>query len=312
MPDETRTFDLVVLGGGPGGYVCAIRAAQLGLKTAVIEKRPTLGELTDGLNFLMKKNKIQVFAGAGRIVKAQTGSIEMSVTGQDGAVTSVSARKLVIATGSLPIAVPGIQVDEKRIITSDKAIALDKVPERMIVIGAGVIGLELGSVWKRLGSKVTFIEMLPAILPGLDAQVRETARRSLEKQGLEFLFESKVTKATAGPKGVEVEIEKNGEKKVLVSDVLLVAVGRRPYADDSGAAEAGIRFTQRGRIEVNPQTLETSIPGIYAIGDVIDGPMLAHKAEEEGVMVAELIAGGHGHVNYNAIPFVVYTWPEVA
>jgi len=357
-------FDLIIIGGGPGGYVCAIRAAQLGMKTAIIEKRSTLGgtcvnvgcipskalldssekyhqaahsfkdhgieissvklnlarmmerktqivkELTDGLNFLMNKNKITVLEGAGRLTKAETGSIEIQVTGK-GAGT-YRAKSCVIATGSDVIALPDVPVDGKNIIISDQAIALEKVPENLVIIGAGVIGLELGSFWSRLGSKVTFIEALPDILMGFDRQMRELARRVLEKQGLSFLFDHKVLSAkSTGSKAVVVVENKAGEKKEIQADTLLVAVGRKPYVDGLGAKELGIQFTVRGRIQVD-RYLQTNIPGIYAIGDVIEGPMLAHKAQEEGVMIAELLAGKPGHVNHDTIPFIVYTWPEIA
>lgn len=360
-------FDLVIIGGGPGGYVCAIRAAQLGLKTALVEKRSTIGgtcvnvgcipskalldssehyhrtlhelkdhgisvgdvkldlaalmarkdrvvkELTDGLNFLMKKNKITVFNGFGRFKKAGPEQIEVEVKGDKGAETVV-AKKCVIATGSEIINLPGIAVDGKSVITSDHAIALDRVPEHLVIIGAGVIGLELGSVWKRLGAKVTIVELLPGILGGgLDKQMSDLALRIFKKQGLEFLFQHKVTTATQKKGQLEIIAEgPKGEKKTLQGDKLFVCVGRRPFADGLGAEEIGVKFTNRGRIEVKPETLETSVPGVYALGDVIDGPMLAHKAEEEGVMIAENLAGKYGHVNYDAVPFVVYTWPEVA
>lgn len=360
----SEIFDLAILGGGPGGYVCAIRAAQLGLKTAVIEKRSTLGgtcvnvgcipskalldssehyeratkhfkdhgiivkgveldikammgrkekvvkELTDGLNYLMNKNKITVFQGAGRFKSGSAGKIEIAV--EDSKKSIVTAKKAVIATGSEIIQIPNVPIDGKRIITSDHAIALDQVPGHLVVLGGGVIGLELGSVWRRLGSQVTVVELLPGILPGLDGQIREATRRVLEKQGVQFMFESKVVEAKASGKGVSITVETKEGKKNIDADVLLVAVGRRPYADNSGAKEIGVNFNSRGRIDVNPKTLETSVPGIFAIGDVIEGPMLAHKAEEEGVFVAENLAGKHGHINYNTIPGVVYTWPEVA
>lgn len=360
-----QQFDYTVIGGGPGGYVSAIRAAQLGFKVAVIEKRPTLGgtcvnvgcipskalldssekfhaashefadhginlgsvkidvkkmmerkenvvkELTDGLNFLMKKNKITVIRGTGALQKASTEKIEIQVSGETE--DTIETKYCIIATGSVPIAIPGMEIDEKQIITSDKAIALEKVPESMTIIGGGVIGLEMGSVWNRLGTRVTVIEMLPDILMSLDGQMRQMARRTLQKQGLEFLFEHKVTSAKAGKKGVDITVQdKNGQEKSLNSEVLLVSVGRKPFTEGLGADRVGVKINDRGRIEVDPHTLQTSVPNIYAIGDVIEGPMLAHKAEEEGVMVAENLAGKSGHVNYNTVPWIVYTWPEIA
>ncbi len=360
-----QQFDYTVIGGGPGGYVSAIRAAQLGFKVAVIEKRPTLGgtcvnvgcipskalldssekyhaashefadhginvgsvkidvkkmmerkvsvvkELTDGLDFLMKKNKITVFRGTGTMQKASQEKIEIKVSGEKE--ETLESKYCIIATGSAPIAIPGMEIDEKQIITSDTAIALEKVPESMTIIGGGVIGLELGSVWNRLGTKVTIVEMLPDILMTLDGQMRSVARRTLQKQGLDFLFEHKVTEAKAGKKGVDIKVQdKNGEEKKINSEILLVSVGRKPYTDSLGAENVGVKINDRGRVEVDPHTLQTSVPNIYAIGDVIEGPMLAHKAEEEGVMVAENLAGKSGHVNYDTVPWVVYTWPEIA
>ncbi|MEQ8352582.1 MAG: dihydrolipoyl dehydrogenase [Leptospiraceae bacterium] len=360
-----QQFDYTVIGGGPGGYVSAIRAAQLGFKVAVIEKSPTLGgtcvnvgcipskalldssekfhaashefadhginvgsvkidvkkmmerkvsvvkELTDGLDFLMKKNKITVFRGTGTMQKASTEKVEIKVSGESE--ETLESKYCIIATGSAPIAIPGMEIDEKQIITSDTAIALEKVPESMTIIGGGVIGLELGSVWNRLGTKVTIVEMLPDILMTLDGQMRSVARRTLQKQGLEFLFEHKVTEAKAGKKGVDIKVQdKNGEEKKINSEILLVSVGRKPFTDGLGAENVGVKINDRGRVEVDPHTLQTSVPNIYAIGDVIEGPMLAHKAEEEGVMVAENLAGKSGHVNYDTVPWVVYTWPEIA
>ncbi|MBE7440561.1 MAG: dihydrolipoyl dehydrogenase [Spirochaetales bacterium] len=356
----SEVLDLAIIGAGPGGYVCAIRAAQLGLKTALIEKGPTLGgtcvnvgcipskalldssekyylareglgahgikatgveldlaalmarkekivkELTDGLNFLMNKNKVQVVRGHGRLTGAKSPFV-IDVDGQ-----TIAARNCVIASGSSVIELPFLPVDGKRVITSDQAIALTAVPEHLVVIGGGVIGLELGSVWKRLGAKVTIIEVLPDILMMIDKQSRELSRRILSKQGLEFLLEHKVTAAEQAGSLLKVTIEnREGKKEVLSCSHLLVAAGRKPCTENLGLKEAGIALTDRGRISVDKK-LQTTVPGIYAIGDVIDGPMLAHKAEEEGVMVAEIIAGKHGHVNYNAIPGVVYTWPEIA
>lgn len=360
-----QNFDLAVIGGGPGGYVCAIRAAQLGFKAAVIETRPTLGgtcvnvgcipskalldssekfhkakhdfkdhgiqtgtikmdvgammarkdrivkELTDGLNYLMTKNKITVFRGKGSLASTDASGTVIDIQGTEAA--QIKSRYTVIATGSEIIRIPGLEPDAETIITSDHAIALKDVPEHLVVIGGGVIGLELGSVWNRLGSKVTIVELLPDILMSMDKPMREMARRTLQKQGIEFLLEHKVTGAEKKKKTVTVNLETNaGEKKTLEADKLLVAVGRRPFTEGLGADKVGVKLTERGRIQVNPHTLETSVPGIYAIGDVIDGAMLAHRAEEEGVMIAERLAGIPGHVNYNALPYIVYTWPEIA
>ncbi len=360
-------FDLAIIGGGPGGYVCAIRASQLGLKAAIIEMRPTMGgtcvnvgcipskalldssekfskavhdfkdhgiqtgtvkidvaqmmarkdrvvkELTDGLNYLMTKNKITVFRGKGSFVKTDANGTTLACTAQDGSKTELTARNVVIASGSEIIRIPGFEPDGETVITSDHAIALKEVPKHLIVIGGGVIGLELGSVWMRLGAKVTVVELLPDILMGMDKQMRELARRTLQKQGMEFLLEHKVVSAEKKKGGVTVQLETTaGEKKSLEGDRLLVAVGRRPYTDGLNTDAVGVKINARGRVEVNPHTLATSAPGIYAIGDVIEGAMLAHKAEEEGVMVAEIIAGKKGHVNYKALPYIVYTWPEFA
>ena len=358
-------FDLVIIGGGPGGYVCGIRAAQLGLKTAIIEKRPTMGgtcvnvgcipskalldsshkyhdaqhglqdhgidvgkvkldlkklmsrkvnvvkELTDGLDFLMKKNKITVLRGHGRFVGKDSNGIDLEVEGEKK--EKVRAKNVVIATGSAIIELPNMKPDGKHIITSDEAIALDQVPDHLIIIGAGVIGLELGSVWHRLGARVTIVELLPGILMSMDRQMREQAQRILTKQGLEFRFEHKVTEAKVKGKEVVVTLEgKDQKKSELKGDRLLVAVGRRPYTDDLGLDKVGVKLNQRGRVEVDPHSLATGVPGIYAIGDVIEGAMLAHRAEDEGVMVAENLAGKKGHVNYEAVPWIVYTWPEIA
>ena len=365
----SNQHDLVVIGGGPGGYVCAIRAAQLGQNVAIIEKRTTLGgtcvnvgcipskalldsshkyhetkegleahgiqvkdvkidvkkmmerkttvvkELTDGLNFLMKKNKITVYNGHGSFVSAAPGKIELKVEGADGkqTETSIMAKNVIIATGSDIIRLPHIEIDGDVMISSDDAIALEKVPEHMVIIGGGVIGLELGSVWKRLGAKVTVVELLPGILMSMDKQMRDLATRSLGKQGIEFLFEHKVTKAEKKGKKAAVTFEdKNGKSSTIEADKLLVAIGRKPYTDKLNLDAVGVKLNARGRVEVDPHTLATGVAGIYAIGDVIEGPMLAHRAEEEGVKIAEILAGKPGHVNYDAVPWIVYTWPEIA
>lgn len=355
MPDS---FDLIVIGSGPGGYVCAIRAAQLGLKTACVEKRATLGgtclnigcipskallqsseefektkhALTDhgivvdgvkldlarmkarmgevvtantkGVEFLFRKNKVTWLKGAGRITSA--GTVEV-----DG--TSYQAKAIVIATGSESVPLPGVQVDEHRIVSSTGALELDRVPEHLVVIGGGYIGLELGSVWHRLGAEVTVVEFLDRIVPGMDGEVGQAFLRILQKQGLKFRLGTKVTGATATNEDVSLTVEsvKGGAPETLKADVVLVSIGRRPYTSGLGLEELGVELDDRKRVKVDAH-YATNVPGIYAIGDVIAGPMLAHKAEEEGVAVAESLAGQAGHVNYNAIPGVVYTWPEVA
>jgi dihydrolipoamide dehydrogenase len=356
------SYDLVVIGTGPGGYVCAIRAAQLGMKVAVVEKRATHGgtclnvgcipskallhaseayaeaahafagmgikvkpELdlsamlafkdagvkgnVDGVAFLLKKNKIDHFHGRGRIL----GPGKVEVTFINGEKQVVEAKSIVIATGSEVAALPGITIDEETVISSTGALSLKKVPKRLVVIGGGYIGLELGSVWSRLGSQVTVVEMLPRLAPGLDAEVAKALQRVLEKQGLAFKLGTKVVKADAKGKSVKLDLEpaEGGKSVTLECDVVLVAVGRIPNTKGLGLTEAGIKTDKRGRIDVNGH-FQTSMPGIYAIGDVIKGPMLAHKAEEEGVAVAEILAGQAGHVNYDVIPSVIYTAPEVA
>jgi len=357
-------FDLVVIGSGPGGYVGAIRAAQLGLKVAVVEKWPTLGgtclnigcipskallhasELFEeaahgfkglgidipqpvlnlpqmmnhkadvvasnvgGVDYLFKKNKITVFRGTGSIPAAG----KVVVTPQSGPQTEIAATNIVIATGSVSANLPGINIDEKTVVTSTGALTLDKVPGRLLVIGAGVIGLELGSVWSRLGAKVTVVEYLDRILPGMDSEVSRQFQRMLQKQNIEFKLSSKVAgidKQEDGSLKVRVEPAKGGDTEVLDYDVALVAVGRKPFTEGLGLEAAGVALDERGRVRVDAH-FKTTVDGIYAIGDVIAGPMLAHKAEDEGIAVAEILAGQAGHVNYGAIPSVVYTNPEVA
>jgi dihydrolipoamide dehydrogenase len=355
-------FDLVVIGSGPGGYVAAIRAAQLGLKTACIEKYPTLGgtclnvgcipskalldssehfdytshglaahgvrvegvsldlatmqarkarvvqDLVRGVAGLFRRHGIEHITGTGRMVSAG----EVEVTG-DGAARRVGAQRILIATGSKAVALPGVPYDGRRIVHSTDALTLSEVPARLLVVGAGAIGLELGSVWRRLGSQVTVLEYLDRIVPGSDAGSARLLQRSLERQGMKFRFG--VSARAARVEGSEVQVEvapvAGGEAGTETADVLLVAVGRRPYSDGLGARELGVRFDARGRIEVDAH-FQTSLPGVFAIGDVIAGPMLAHKAEEEGVACVERMAGVAGHVNYAAIPNVVYTWPEFA
>ncbi len=356
-------YDLIVIGTGPGGYVCAIKAAQLGLSVAVVEKRATHGGTclnigcipskallhaseafehaghglaglgvkvgkpkldlkamhghkddvvktnVDGVGFLFKKNKIDAFHGTGRI--AGPGKVE--VTGEDGAVQTLEAKSIVIATGSDSAPLPGVAIDEKTVVTSTGALDLAKVPGKLLVVGAGVIGLELGSVWRRLGAEVMVVEFLDRILPGTDNDIAKQFQRMLGKQGISFRLGSKVTgveKAKAGLK-VSVEPAKGGEAEVLDADVVLVSIGRIPFTDGLGLDEAGILRDEHGQVTVDAH-YRTSVNGIYAIGDVIAGPMLAHKAEDEGVAVAEILAGQAGHVNYGVIPNVVYTEPEIA
>ncbi|GBQ35927.1 dihydrolipoyl dehydrogenase [Komagataeibacter saccharivorans] len=356
-PVETD-YDVIVIGAGPGGYVCAIRAAQLGFKVACVEKRATLGgtclnvgcipskallqqsenfhaakdEYADmgiiidsvkldlakmmarkqsvveanvkGVEFLFKKNKVTWLKGTGKV----EGTGRITVDGKP-----VTAKHIVIASGSDSAGLPGVEVDEKQIVTSTGALELSAVPRKLVVIGGGVIGLELGSVWHRLGADVTVIEYLDRLVPGTDNEVAKTFQRILTKQGLKMKLGHKVTRAEKNAKGVTLTVEpaKGGAAETLEADVVLLAIGRTAASKGFGLEEAGIELDKRGRI-VTDAHYATSVPGIYAIGDVIAGPMLAHKAEEEGVAVAELLAGQAGHVNYGAIPAVVYTWPEVA
>ncbi len=355
-------YDLIVIGSGPGGYVCAVRAAQLGMKVAVIEKRPTHGGTclnvgcipskallhaseaydeahhafaamgievsakldlakmqafkrdgvkgnTDGVAHLFKKNKIDSFHGTGRI----TGPGKAGVTFMNGETATLEAKSIVIATGSDVARLPGIAIDEKRVVSSTGALELSEVPAKLLVIGAGVIGLELGSVWRRLGADVVCVEYLDRILPGMDAEVARSFQRILEKQGISFSLGSKVTGIETLPAGIIATVEpaQGGKAERIAADVVLVAVGRVPYTEGLGLAEAGIAMDAKKRILVDGH-FHTSVAGIYAIGDVIAGPMLAHKAEDEGVAVAEIIAGQAGHVNYDVIPNVIYTHPEVA
>jgi dihydrolipoamide dehydrogenase len=356
------SYDLVVIGSGPGGYVCAIRAAQLGLKTAIVEKRQTFGgtclnigcipskallyasevyeEVAHGLGalgvvvgkpkldlpammkhkdetvganvqgvaFLLKKNKVDTFFGAGSIPAA--GKVE--VTAEDGAKQVIETKNIVIATGSEVTPLPGVTIDEKIVVSSTGALELAKVPARLIVVGAGVIGLELGSVWRRLGADVTVVEYLDRILPGMDDETVKQFHRLLEKQGFKFLLGSKVTKVETAKNAAKVTVEPaaGGEAQTLDADVVLVAIGRRPYTQGLGLEALGVAL-ERGQIVIDAR-FASSLPGVYAIGDAVRGPMLAHKAEDEGVAVAEILAGQHGHVNYDVIPGVVYTNPEIA
>lgn len=359
------SYDVVVIGAGPGGYVCAIKAAQLGLKTALVEKRDTYGgtcvnigcipskallhatemlleaehsfdalgieiskpkvnlkkmmehktqtvdQNTKGLVFLMKKNKIDTFQGTGQVL----GQGKLSVTGEDGKSQEIETKNIVIATGSDVAGIPGVDVDfdEKVIVSSTGALAFDKVPDHLVVVGGGVIGLELGSVWARLGAKVTVVEYLDTILGGMDGEVAKQFQRLLAKQGMEFKLGAKVTGVAKSKKGASVTFEpvKGGDAETIDADAVLVATGRKPFTDGLALEKAGVVLDERGRIQTDNH-FQTSVPGVYAIGDVIAGPMLAHKAEDEGVAVAEIIAGQAGHVNYDVIPGVVYTSPEVA
>ncbi len=357
------SYDLIVIGTGPGGYVCAIRAAQLGLKTAVVEKKSFGGtclnigcipskallhasELYEeaghsfakmgigvsapkldlktmltfkqdavdgnvkGVEFLFKKNKIDSYIGAGRI--AAPGKVE--VTGADGKTQTLDTKSVVIATGSDVARLKGIEIDEKRIVSSTGALSLAKVPDHLLVIGAGVIGLELGSVWRRLGAKVTVVEFMDGALPGMDGEVRKQAQRLFEKQGMTFKLSSKVTAVDASGKKLKATVEPakgDGKAETIEADIVLVSTGRVPYTDGLGLKELGVKMDERGRV-VTDHYYATSVPGIWAIGDVITGPMLAHKAEDEGVAVAEILVGQAGHVNYDVIPAVVYTMPEIA
>ncbi|HEY6861766.1 MAG TPA: dihydrolipoyl dehydrogenase [Pseudolabrys sp.] len=356
-------YDLIVIGTGPGGYVCAVRAAQLGLKTAAVEKRVTHGgtclnvgcipskallhasELFEeaghtfskmgigvsapkldlkammtfkdqgvdsnvkGVDFLFKKNKVDSFHGAGRI--AAPGKVE--VKGADGKTQTLEAKSIVIATGSDVARLKGIEIDEKCIVSSTGALSLPEVPKHLLVVGAGVIGLELGSVWRRLGAQVTVVEFLDGVLPGMDGEVRRQAQRALEKQGMTFKLSSKVTGVDSSGKRLKATIEpaKGGIAEAVEADVVLVAIGRVPYTEGLGLQEIGVKLDERGRVVVD-HYYATNVPGIWAIGDVIAGPMLAHKAEDEGVALAEILVGEAGHVNYGAIPNVVYTYPEIA
>jgi dihydrolipoamide dehydrogenase len=356
-------YDLIVIGSGPGGYVCAIRAAQLGLKTAVIEKNPTFGgtclnvgcipskamlhasELYEeagddfaqmgikvgkpaidlpalhkyrlgnvdsnvkGVAFLFKKNKIDTFRGLGRI--AAPGRVE--VKGADGKAQVLETKNIIIATGSDVARLDGIDIDEKRVVSSTGALELAGVPKKLLIVGAGIIGLELGSVWRRLGAEVTVVEFLDHILPGIDREIANQFHRMLQKQGLAFKLSSKVTAVDCSGKTLKVRVEPaaGGTAETLETDVVLVAIGRVPYTEGLGLEALGVKKDNRGRVVVDPH-YKTSVDGIYAIGDVIAGPMLAHKGEEEGVAAAEIIAGRAGHVNYDVIPNVVYTTPEIA
>ena len=357
-----EVFDVVIIGSGPGGYVCAIRAAQLGLKTAVIEKDEKFGgtclnvgcipskalldssehfaqardefaehgvdvgsvklnlanmmkrkdkvvsDLTGGVAYLFDKNKITSFKGTGKILGA--GKVEVD---SDGKKETVEAKNIIIATGSVPVELPFMPNDGKNIVSSTEALKFDKVPKHLIVVGGGAIGLEMGSVWMRLGAKVTVVEFADKICGPMDTQISKDLLRILKKQGMNFMLSTKVTGGKVSGSKVTVEYEelKGGKKGSIEGDKVLVAVGRKSFTEKLGAKEAGINVTDRGQVIVD-EHFQTSVPGIYAIGDVVGGAMLAHKAEEEGVAIAEMLAGHAGHVNYHTVPSVIYTWPEVA
>jgi len=355
----SERYDLVVIGGGPGGYVAAIRAAQLGMKVACVDKRETLGgtclnigcipskallqssekfaeakghfaahgvkldkvgldlktmlarkdkvveDNVKGVAFLFKKNKIAHVQGTGRVA----GKGKVTVDGKQ----ELTCERILVATGSESMPLEGVVVDEKKIVSSTGALELAKVPKHLVVIGAGVIGLELGSVWQRLGAKVTVLEFLDRILPGMDGEIAKQTQRVLAKQGLEFRLGAKVTGAKANKTGVAVEFEpvKGGKAESLKADVVLLAIGRRPFTEGLGLEEVGVKTDNRGFIQVDGR-FETSAKGVFAIGDVVPGPMLAHKAEDEGTICVEMMAGQAGHIDYDLVPAVVYTWPEVA
>jgi dihydrolipoamide dehydrogenase len=356
-------FDLVIIGGGPGGYVGAIRAAQLGLKTACIEKRGALGgtclnvgcipskallqsshlheeaahglaahgiklgavsldlaamlarkdkvvaDLTKGIEFLFNKNKVTYLKGAARLASPGKVAVKMAA----GAEQSVEAKNIVIATGSEVTPLPGVEIDEERIVSSTGALKLSKVPGHLVVIGGGYIGLEMGSVWRRLGAKVTVVEFLDRIVPGMDGEIAKTFQRVLSKQGMTFKLGTKVTGASKTKTGVSLAMEPaaGGAGESLEADVVLVAIGRRPHTAGLGLEAVGVELDNKGRVKTDAH-FRTNVAGVLAIGDVISGPMLAHKAEEEGIAVAEILAGQAGHVNYETVPGIVYTWPEVA
>lgn len=354
-------YDLVVIGAGPGGYIAAIRAGQLGMKVACVEKRATLGgtclnvgcipskallqsselyaevsggltkhgievenvklnlgammkrkdavvrQLTNGIGSLFKKNKVEWVVGAARIKSAT----EVEVTGAEGA-KLLSTKRILVATGSEPSSVPGLVFDGKRIVSSDEAIAFSEVPKHLVVVGGGVIGLELGSVWARLGSKVTVVEFLDRLVPTLDKEISSEIKKILMKQGLDFKLSTKVTAAKVGADGVSVDLESvaDSAKETLKADMVLVATGRRAYTENLGLKELGVKQDKAGRIEIDAH-FQSNVPGIFAVGDVVAGPMLAHKAEEEGVICVELMAGQKSHMSYDTIPGIVYTWPEI-
>ena len=353
-------FQAVVIGGGPGGYVCAIRLAQLGFKTACVESRGSLGGtclnigcipsksllnlsdefhkvkhlsskgieigdvklnlskmmkskdkavtvLTKGVEFLLKKNKVIYFKGKGSFKSKK----EILIKDNQNKETIIETDKTIIATGSLPVSLPGVEFDEKIIVSSTGALKFEKVPKKMVVVGGGYIGLEMGSVWSRLGAEVHIVEFLDHITPGMDKEISSEFMKILKKQNIKFELNTKVERITKNDQGVVIETTNKDSKNKIEADVVLISVGRKPYTDKLNLEKIGVNLDKKGKIKVN-KNFETSVKNIYAIGDVIDGPMLAHKAEEEGIAVAELIAGQSGHVNYDVIPGVIYTSPEVA
>ncbi len=356
----SEKFDVTVIGGGPGGYVCAIRLSQLGLKTACIEFRGSLGgtclnvgcipsknllnfsenfhkaknftnigievgevklnldkmmknkekavtDLTKGIEFLFKKNKVTYFKGKGSFKNSN----EISILA-DNKETVIQTDKTVISTGSEPVSIPGIDFDEEKILSSTGALSISKLPKKMIIVGGGYIGLEMGSVWSRLGTQVEVVEYLDHITPGMDKEISKEFEKILKKQGIKFHLNTKVEKINKNQNGVSINtLDKSNKKNTIEADVVLISVGRRPFTKDLNLEKIGVQTDKRGMVKVN-KNFETSTKNIYAIGDVIDGPMLAHKAEEEGIAVAEIIAGQSGHVNYDVIPGVIYTSPEVA
>ena len=356
----SEKFDVTIIGGGPGGYVCAIRLSQLGFKTACIESRGSLGGtclnigcipsknllnfsenfhkaknfeeigievgevklnidkmmknkekavtvLTKGIEFLFKKNKVTYFKGKGTFKSAS--EISISAEGKE---TTIQTGKTIISTGSEPTSIPGIEFDEEKILSSTGALSLSKLPKKMVIVGGGYIGLEMGSVWSRLGTQVEVIEFLDHITPGMDREVSKEFEKILKKQGIKFQLNTEVKKITKNKNFVSIDtVDKEKNKKKVDADVVLISVGRKPYTKGLNLENVGVQTDEKGRIKVN-KNFETNVKNIYAIGDVIEGPMLAHKAEEEGIAVAELIAGQSGHVNYDIIPAVVYTSPEVA
>ena len=356
----SEKFDVTVIGGGPGGYVCAIRLSQLGLKTACIESRGSLGGtclnvgcipsksllnlsenfhkaknfekigieigeiklnlgkmmknkekavtvLTKGIEFLFKKNKVSYFKGKGSFKSSNE-----IVVSRDGEETVIETEKAIISTGSEPVSIPGMEFDEEKIISSTGALSLEKLPKKMVVVGGGYIGLEMGSVWSRLGTEVEVVEFLDHITPGMDREISTEFMKILKKQGIKFKLNTKVEKITKNENGVTLEvIDKENKKNNIEADVVLISVGRRQYTTGLKLENVGVKTDEKGKVKVD-KNFETNIKNIFAIGDVIDGPMLAHKAEEEGIAVAEFIAGQSGHVNYEIIPGVIYTSPEVA
>ncbi|HET9453513.1 MAG TPA: dihydrolipoyl dehydrogenase [Gemmatimonadaceae bacterium] len=361
MSTATQSADVVIIGGGPGGYVAAIRAAQLGLSTVCVEMDKTLGgtcvnvgcipskalltssehfefahhasashgirlggieldlatmlkrkddvvgQNTKGIEFLFRKNKITWAKGRGVLGKNNV----VTVTGADGAATTWQAKNVIVATGSVPVELPFLKFDETRVLSNVGALKIPQVPKHLVVIGGGVIGLELGSVWRRLGAKVTVIELMPGILPGMDDDVVKEADKVFRKQGLDIRTGTKVVSGTVKKDGVEIVVEKDGKQETIAGDHVLVSVGRRPSLNGIDAQALGLNVSKRGEILVDDR-MRTNLPNVYAIGDCVPGPMLAHKAEEEGVIAAEVIAGKPAHMHYKSIPGVVYTWPEIA